>query len=56
MRNPATGREFVMEADPGEIYLDRDTGDRLEVVGRGCPGRWRTCGSALGATSTRSRI
>ena len=37
MRNPATGREFVMDADPGEIYLDRDTGDRLEVVGKVLP-------------------
>jgi hypothetical protein len=37
MRNPATGREFLMEAEPGGIYLDRDTGDRLEVVGKVLP-------------------
>jgi hypothetical protein len=37
MRNPATGREIVLEAEPDEIYLDRDTGDRLEVVGKVLP-------------------
>jgi hypothetical protein len=33
MRNPATGREILLEAEPGEIYLDRDTGGELEPVG-----------------------
>ncbi len=33
LRNPATGRETVIEADPDEVYVDRDSGDRLEVVG-----------------------
>ena len=37
MRNPATGREIVIEAEPGEIYRDRDSGDRLEVVGKVLP-------------------
>jgi hypothetical protein len=32
-RNPATGREIVLEAEPGEIYLDRETGEELEPVG-----------------------
>jgi hypothetical protein len=37
LRNPATGREVLIEADPGEIYLDRETGDQLEVVGKVLP-------------------
>lgn len=37
LRNPATGREVLIDADPGEIYLDRETGDRLEVVGKVLP-------------------
>jgi len=37
MRNPGTGREIFLEAEPGEIYLDRDSGDHLEVVGKLLP-------------------
>jgi hypothetical protein len=33
MRNPASGREIVIEGDPDEIYVDRETGEPLEVVG-----------------------
>jgi len=33
MRVPSTGRETIIEAEPGEIYVDRETGDELEVVG-----------------------
>ncbi|MHB1810358.1 MAG: hypothetical protein ACYCU0_13860 [Solirubrobacteraceae bacterium] len=33
MRNPASGRELVIEADPDEIYVDRETDEPLEVVG-----------------------
>ncbi|HEY1687580.1 MAG TPA: hypothetical protein VGF95_01825 [Solirubrobacteraceae bacterium] len=33
MRSPSSGREVVIEADPDQIYVDRDTGDELEVVG-----------------------
>jgi hypothetical protein len=32
MRTPSTGREVVIEAVPGRIYLDRDTGEELEVL------------------------
>ncbi len=32
MRTPSTGREVIIQADPDEIYLDRDTGEPLEVV------------------------
>ena len=37
LRNPATGREIVLQAEPGEIYLDRDDGEALEVVGQVLP-------------------
>jgi len=37
LRNPVSGREVILEADPGEVYLDRETGDRLEVVGKVLP-------------------
>ena len=33
MRNPANGREIVIEGEPDEIYVDRETGEPLEVVG-----------------------
>ena len=64
LRNPASGREVVLEAEPGEIYLDRETGEQLEVVGkvlplalraRTCRGRWRTSASATGASSSPRR-
>jgi hypothetical protein len=37
MRTPSTGREIIIEAEPGKVYLDRDTGEELEVVGRVLP-------------------
>jgi hypothetical protein len=37
MRNPVTGREIIIPAEPNEIYLDRETGDKLEVVGKVLP-------------------
>jgi hypothetical protein len=37
MRSPASGREVVVEAEPGQVYVDRDTGDKLEVVGKVLP-------------------
>ena len=37
LRNPSTGREIVFEAEPGEVYLDRDSGETLEVVGAVLP-------------------
>ena len=38
LRNPATGREIILEdPDPKEVYVDRDTGEPLEVVGRLLP-------------------
>ena len=37
LRNPASGREIVIEAQPGEIYRDRETREELEVVGKVLP-------------------
>jgi hypothetical protein len=37
LRNSATGREVVMEAEPGEIYLDRESGEPLEVIAKVLP-------------------
>ena len=33
LRAPSTGREVIIEAEPDEIYVDRDSGEELEVVG-----------------------
>ena len=37
LRTPSTGREIVIEAEPGKVYTDRDTGEELEVVGMVLP-------------------
>ena len=37
MRTPSSGREVVVEAEPGRVYTDRETGEHLEVVGRVLP-------------------
>ncbi len=37
LRTPSTGREVVIEAEPEAIYLDRITGEPLEVVGKVLP-------------------
>jgi hypothetical protein len=37
MRTPSTGREFYLEAEPGRVYVDRDTGEPVEVVGKVLP-------------------
>jgi hypothetical protein len=37
LRNQSTGREIVLEAEPEEVYLDRDSGEELEVVGKVLP-------------------
>ena len=33
LRTPSTGREIVIEAEPGRLYTDRETGEELEVAG-----------------------
>jgi hypothetical protein len=37
LRNPVNEREIVIEAEPEEIYLDRESGEPLEVVGKVLP-------------------
>jgi len=37
MRAPSSGREIVIEAQAGEVYVDRDSGEQLEVVGKVLP-------------------
>ncbi len=37
LRNPASEREIVIEAKPEEIYLDRESGEPMEVVGKLLP-------------------
>jgi hypothetical protein len=37
LRAPATGRELILEADPDRVYVDRETGEPLEVVGKLLP-------------------
>ncbi len=37
MRTPSTGREVVMEIDPDKIYVDRETGERLQPVAQLLP-------------------
>ena len=37
MRTPSTGREILLPAEPDRTYLDRDTGEELEVVGKVLP-------------------
>jgi hypothetical protein len=37
LRNPSSGRELIVEGDADEIYLDRETGEALEVVGKVLP-------------------
>jgi hypothetical protein len=37
LRNPASGREVILEAQPQGVYLDRESGEPLEVVGKLLP-------------------
>ena len=37
MRAPSTGREVVIEAEPGRTYIDRESGEELEVVAQLLP-------------------
>lgn len=37
MRTPSTGREVVIEAEPGVEYVDRNTGELLEPVAQLLP-------------------
>lgn len=37
LRNPSTGRDVIVEAQPDRVYLDEETGEELEVVGKVLP-------------------
>jgi hypothetical protein len=37
LRTPSTGREILVDAEPGRTYLDKETGEPLEVVGKVLP-------------------
>ena len=37
MRAPSTGREIIREAEPERIYVDRETGEQLEIVAKVLP-------------------
>ncbi|MDX6691217.1 MAG: hypothetical protein QOG15_2674 [Solirubrobacteraceae bacterium] len=37
MRVPSTGREIVRDAEPGRVYVDRDSGEELEILGQVLP-------------------
>ena len=37
MRTPSTGREVIVLAEPDKVYVDRETGERLEPVAQLLP-------------------
>ena len=37
MRTPSNGREVVIVAEPDKVYVDRETGERLEPVAQLLP-------------------
>ena len=60
MRAPASGREALAHAEPGQTYVDRETGEEMEPVAWCCPWRLprppcrglpRTCARAAAATN-----
>jgi hypothetical protein len=37
LRTPSTGREVILEAEAGRVYVDRETSEVLDVVGKVVP-------------------
>lgn len=37
LRTPSSGREVILEADPDRVYVDQETDEPLEVVGKVLP-------------------
>ncbi len=37
MRVPATGDEIIREAEPGRVYIDRESGETMSIVGKVLP-------------------
>src|SRR3954452_23619836 len=61
LRTPSTGREILVEAEPGRTYLDRETGEPLEITRQGGagallprPGVGRAAGDRRQAAAARS--
>lgn len=36
-RTPSTGREIIIEAEPGRVYVDRETGESMQPVAKVLP-------------------
>lgn len=54
MRAPASGREALVDADPEEVYVDRESGEELRPVTRVLP--LQPSASALVRTPENLRI
>ena len=37
MRTPSTGREVIIQAEPDKVYVDAETGEKLEPVAQLLP-------------------
>lgn len=37
LRAPASGREALVKAEPGHLFVDRETGEEMEPVSRALP-------------------
>lgn len=37
MRVSGSGREIVREAEPGRVYVDRDSGETMSIIGKVLP-------------------
>ena len=37
LRTPSTGREVLLPAEEGRTYLDHDTGEEMEIIGKVLP-------------------
>ncbi len=37
MRATESGREIIREAEPSRVYVDRETGEPLEIIGKVLP-------------------
>jgi hypothetical protein len=37
MRTPSSGRELIVEAEPGREYIDRETGEPMQPIGKLLP-------------------
>jgi hypothetical protein len=37
MRAPKSGREVIREAEPGRVYVDKESGEPLDIVGKVLP-------------------